>query len=194
MGFRAAEDQIESIERSARDHNLELLSIKDLAIDEILSGDSLINELARKRVDCLVVWRLDCLSPLLRDLEDVVAFIAGLSNANITFISVEDKIDSDDAGSQVLSNLFRAWTELKRNRKIENARKSAIKAQQSGNIHKTGRKKQRDDRRIHELRAAGYSIREIAKEVGFSTTAVQRALKHSSGEQKVVDLDHSPEL
>lgn len=176
-GFRPVEDQIEAIEAATKMLELELLRVKDLSIGEVYRPEVLVTELAQNRIDCLIVWRLDCLAPLFEDFESVVAFIARLSTSHITFLSVEDRIDSDDPASVVLAHLLRAWTELKRNRRIENARNSAIKAQQSGNIRKTGRKKKRDDIRIRELRKAGLSIRKIASQVGVSTTAVQRAIK-----------------
>lgn len=40
-----------------------------------------------------------------------------------------------------------------------------------------GRPKQRDDNQIKKLRRKGLSIREIAREIGLSTSAVQRGLK-----------------
>jgi DNA invertase Pin-like site-specific DNA recombinase len=62
----------------------------------------------------------------------------------------------------------------KRRRKVENARNSARKAKLNGN--RGGRKKIRDDEQIKRLREQGLTMREIAAEIGLSTTAVQRGL------------------
>ena len=174
-GFHPAEDQINSIEKAAKEYKLELVRIKDLSIGEIKQIDVLIGELAQKKIDCLMVWRLDCLAPLLGSFESIVAFISQLSRYHITFISVEDKIDSDDSASRVLINLHTAWVELKRNRKIENARWSSIKSKVNGN--KPGPNKKRNDREIFLLRQKGLSIRQIAKETDFSPALIHQVLK-----------------
>lgn len=193
--YQSSQIQIDSIERAVKANNLLLIRVRDLSIGEFKNTEAILNELARSKVDCLVIWRLDCLSPFLRSFEEVVDFIVQLSRLNIAVLSVEDKIDSDDEASIFLINLQSAWAELKKNRKIENARNSAIKAQASGNIHKSGRKKKRNDVLIQELRDKGYSIRKIAHEIGFSTTAVQRSLKNANlTSDKPFDLDDSPEV
>jgi DNA invertase Pin-like site-specific DNA recombinase len=68
------------------------------------------------------------------------------------------------------------FVERRRISKIENALASSAKREANGN-GRGGRKKQRNDDEIKRLRASGMTFREIAKAVGFSTTAVQRALK-----------------
>lgn len=60
-------------------------------------------------------------------------------------------------------------------RKIQNAKNSSMKAKLNGN--KPGPKKSRDDDEIKRLREKGFSIRKIAKLVGFSTSLVWRSLK-----------------
>lgn len=60
-------------------------------------------------------------------------------------------------------------------RKIANAKASAKKAKANG-TH-VGRNKIRDDVQIRSLRKLGKSIRQIAREIGLSASAVQRGLK-----------------
>jgi AraC-like DNA-binding protein len=63
----------------------------------------------------------------------------------------------------------------KRRARAENARRSAAKARSNGTHY--GRRKIRNDDQIKALRRQGLTMREIAKEIGLSTSAVQRGLK-----------------
>ena len=74
----------------------------------------------------------------------------------------------------------RAVTEDLRARKKQNAINSLAKARANGT--KLGRKKIRDDDLIKNLRAEGFSIREIAFIAKVSTAAVQRGLKAQDNE------------
>lgn len=176
IGYEDPELQINELEAASKRNDLNLLFVRDLGKKQ-LSKDQLISNLIESNAEYIVVWRLDCLSPIFKNLEDVVSFLSSLSRKNKYFISIQDEIDTDSVASDLLQKLNSAWVELKRNKKIENARRSSIKAQRSGNIHNTGRKRTRDDHRIHDLRERGYSIREIARETGVSPSAVQRSLK-----------------
>lgn len=66
---------------------------------------------------------------------------------------------------------------LKRKIKVNNALASVAKMKAKGGKYPGGRAKIRDDDQIKELRARGLSIRAIAREIGLSSTAVQRGLK-----------------
>ncbi len=194
-GFQSAEDQINSIEKAAIKLNLELSRVQDLTLGNYKRLDDLVNGIKQMNVDCLIVWRLDCLAPLFKDFESVVKFIVQLSDFNISFISVEDDFDSDEPAAHVLSNLHNAWIELKRNRKIENARRSSLKSQASGN--KTGPNRRRDDKKILQLHNEGLSIRKIAKETNFSPALIHQVLKKiiqkTTAPSKMV-TDLSPEI
>jgi DNA invertase Pin-like site-specific DNA recombinase len=65
----------------------------------------------------------------------------------------------------------------KHQRKIQNALNTVAKMKAKGGKWSGGRPKVRDDEEIKRLRMTGLSLRDIAKRVGLSTTAVQRALK-----------------
>lgn len=68
----------------------------------------------------------------------------------------------------------------KRQRKIANALATVEKLRAKGIKWSGGRPRKRNDEEIRRLRETGLSLRDIAKRVGFSTTAVQRALKNET--------------
>lgn len=175
QGFHSAEDQISAIEKAAALNNVHLLKVRDLSIGDYANLDDVVSDLTKMKVDCLMVWRLDCLAPLIPDFESVVRFISQLSSCHISFISIQDKVDSDESAARVLPNLHHSWIELKRNRKIENARKSSLKAKANGS--KTGPIKRRDDQKILKLHKEGLSIRKIAAETNLSSALIHQVLK-----------------
>lgn len=71
--------------------------------------------------------------------------------------------------------ITQAVLDKKRMLKTDNARASTKKRIANGTY--AGPPKLRDDSWIKELRRQGLTIREIAKEIGLSTSAVQRGLK-----------------
>lgn len=66
---------------------------------------------------------------------------------------------------------------FKRQLKVNNALASVAKMKAKGGKYPGGRNKLRNDDRIKALRKQGLSMRAIAKEIGLSTSAVQRGLK-----------------
>lgn len=74
-------------------------------------------------------------------------------------------------------------------RKVANARLSVKKAIANGNHRSGGRPKLRDDNLIRLLRKKGLSIRAIAREIGLSTSAVQRGLKNEQVNRRRVEKD-----
>lgn len=177
LGFEEPRIQKERLRAFANTMGLKIDEYIDSKKYDSATVDEISEDLSKVKQPLVLTWRLDCLPASMKGLEDVFKLISFLANKHVSFVSIEDKIDTDsDVGSFSIA-INRAWREYKKNRKVTNARASTIKARSKNVKIKTGRKKQRDDARIHSLRASGLSIREIASRIGFSTTAVQRSLK-----------------
>lgn len=115
-------------------------------------------------------------------LEDLLHFIAELNQAGVAFISVDERIDTDEGAEVFIRNLLAGWINFKKTRKVANARASSAKARMRN--HRIGRKKIRNDVLIQQLRKQGFSIREIAFRTGVSTAAVQKSLKLAFADAK----------
>ncbi|CAM6000752.1 unnamed protein product [Sphagnum balticum] len=175
MGFESPAVQRFDLERFGRANGVDVARHLDLGEWQDKDVDQLVRHFVESGFKALVCWRIDCLPKQLDRLEDLVRFLAALMNAKIQFASVADNIDTDMSADIFIEKLNAAWRLLKKSRKSENARASSIKAKVRN--HKRGRKKLRNDVLIQDLRNQGFSLRAIAQKVGFSTTAVQRALK-----------------
>jgi DNA invertase Pin-like site-specific DNA recombinase len=124
-----------------------------------------------RKVDLVLAWKLD---RLFRSLKDLVVTLQDLSDVGVGFISLKDNIDMTTSSGRLMTHLLGAFAEFEASLIRERVRAGLEHAKAKGK--RLGRPKMRDDRRIRDLRADGLSIRAIAKQLGVSKGAVQRAL------------------
>jgi DNA invertase Pin-like site-specific DNA recombinase len=178
IGFTSVADQKLEIDNFANSKNLLVRDFFDLKSNDHEDVGRFASAIIQRGAHTIVLWRIDCLPRHLADMESIVLLFQELISANIKIMSVVDGIDSSLTADVFISKLGFAWLAAKQNRKRENARASIQKARSKN--HCFGRRKVRNDLQIRQLRSNGLSIRAIAKEVGVSTTAVQRALVSST--------------
>lgn len=179
IGFDDSSVQKQELQEFAKQNGLKIQSYVDASKFENRSAEQVCLSLAKAKQAAVLVWRLDCLPKAISTMDDLAQLLAELARAKISFNSVVDELSTNTSASDFLESLFKSWQTFKKNRKITNARASSIKVKAKNVKFKTGRPKIRNDKEIHKLRVAGYSIREIALKIGLSTTAVQRSLKGS---------------
>lgn len=177
LGFESVESQKAALQDYAKKNNLKIVVFTDSENFKGLSISELRARLSRLQQDVVLCWRLDCFPATLSSFEEMTELISIFAHKNISFVSIEDHLDTDLQASEFILSFHKAWQNFKKNRKITNAKASLQKAKSRNTIMNSGRKKIRNDEQIRELRKAGFSIREIAKKIQLSTTAVQRALK-----------------
>jgi len=196
LGIDDPELQKQEMQAFAKFNGFKIESYIDTAKFDSLSLEQICEKMSKIRQSAVLIWRLDCLPSTVSTMEDLFQIVHTLSKANVSFLSIKDGIDTDAIASAFVDSVSVGWKLCKRNRKITNARASSIKTKAKNVKFKTGRKKQRDDVLIHNLRASGYSIRKIASEIRLSTMAVQRSLK--TYQQTILGiqspLDYSPDM
>lgn len=77
----------------------------------------------------------------------------------------------------ILASIAQFETELRKERQMEGIAKAKAKAEKAGAPWITGRPTTLNHDEIRKLRTGGLSVRQIAKEVGCSPSAVQKVLK-----------------
>jgi DNA invertase Pin-like site-specific DNA recombinase len=126
-----------------------------------------------KKFDVLAVWKLDRYA---RSLADLLQNLQLLTDLGIAFVSMKDAgCDWTTPTGRLLTSLLSAFSEFEGSLIRMRVKAGLDAAKRKGK--RLGRPKRRDDDQIRALRAQGKSIRQIAKAVGVSTTAVQRSLK-----------------
>lgn len=127
----------------------------------------------QRKFDILLVWKLD---RIFRSLKDCINCLQEFAELGIEFVSLKDTgIDMTTPSGKLLLHILAAFAEFEGSiiRMRVKAGLEAAKAKGK----RLGRPKVRNDDKIRLLRAQGRSIRAIAKELGTSVGAVQRALK-----------------
>lgn len=175
IGFEDSKRQKQDIQSFARSKGLKIESYIDSASYDSISVEQIAERFEKIQQQLVLTWRLDCLPSSVEDMDDLFEILSALGRKDISFLSIQDNLDTDSSVQVFSVSLHKAWLNFKRNRKITNGRASLAKAKDR--MHKTGRKKIRDDIYIQKLRRDGLTIREIASKIGLSTTAVQRSLK-----------------
>ena len=133
---------------------------------------ALLRDARERKIDVLITWKLD---RFFRSLKDLVTTLQELTELRVDFISLKDQIDLSTSSGRLMMHMLGAFAEFEASLIRERVRAGLRNARSKGKVF--GRPKLRDDNRIRLLRSQGLSIRKIASEIGFSTTAVQRGLK-----------------
>ena len=125
-----------------------------------------------KEVDTIIVLKLD---RLFRSLRHLIVTLDEWQEMGITFIAIKDQVDYTTSTGRFFVQLLGCLGEFEKSLLKERTIMGLQHAKARG--VKLGRRKERNDEAIWALRDKGMSIRQIARELGFSTTAVQRGLK-----------------
>jgi len=129
----------------------------------------------KRRFDVVCVWRFDrfarSVSHLLRALETFKAL-------GIDFVSFSEQMDTSTPAGKMVFTVLGAVAELERSLIVERVRAGLRNARAKGK--KLGRPRVVVDAdKIARLREEGRSIREIAKELGYSRSIVHKTLANS---------------
>jgi DNA invertase Pin-like site-specific DNA recombinase len=154
--------------------------IQEEIIDHGYSGSTdarpglkkLLGMVKNREVDTIIVLKLD---RLFRSLRHLVITLDEWQDKGITFIAIKDQVDYTTSTGRFFVQLLGCLGEFEKSLLRERTIMGLEHAKARG--VKLGRRKERDDEAIWSLRDKGLSIRQIAKELQISTTAVQRGLR-----------------
>ena len=130
--------------------------------------DRLIKDARRRRVDVLVVWRLDRLG---RNLKHLVTLLDELQALGVAFVSLGEGIDCTTPAGRLQLHILAALAEFERSRIAERVKAGLARAKAQGK--RLGR------RRTHPLPdgvPATLTIREAARQWGVSKSTAARWL------------------
>lgn len=125
-----------------------------------------------RRIDILVVWKLD---RFFRSLKDMVTTLAELNELGIEFISLRDQIDLSTGAGRLLVHLISAFAEFEASLIKERVRAGLTNAKKKG--VKLGRPAKANPEDVNLLRNEGLSIGQIAKKLGLSKGCVHKTLQ-----------------
>jgi len=130
--------------------------------------DQLMADVAARRVDAVVCWRLDRFG---RNLRHLIVTIEELTAAGVAFVSMGESIDTGSPTGRLLLGILGSFAEFERERIRERITAGLARAKRQGT--KLGRRRQRIAARDLE-RVAGLSVREAAKALGVPASRIHR--------------------
>jgi DNA invertase Pin-like site-specific DNA recombinase len=136
------------------------------AKDRRLALDRLMADARQRKVDTVVVWRLDRFG---RNLRHLITAIEELNAAAVSFVSMGENIDTASPTGRLLLGIMGSFAEFERERIRERIHAGLARARRQG--QKLGRKRERIAVR-HLQRVAGLSVREASKVLGVPASRV----------------------
>jgi DNA invertase Pin-like site-specific DNA recombinase len=157
--------------------------------------DQLMEDARRKKIDCVVVWKLDRWG---RSMLHLISTVQELTSLGIRFVCITQGIDTDKSNpmATLMMHMMGAFAEFERSLIVERTQagytayrtahaggrvgKDKSRHSHSGKDLPVGHPKKIFARnQVVELRQAGKSMREIAQILDIGTGTVQRVLKAS---------------
>ncbi len=140
--------------------------------------NDLMNAARQRKIDCVLVWKLDRWG---RSLKHLINSLAELESVGVAFVSLRDNLDLTTASGRLMFAVIGAMAEFERSL----IRERSIAGQQHARAKgkRIGRPRVAlDTARIERLRAGGASYRAIARELGVSDFTVRAACEKSPAE------------
>ncbi|MGO4398009.1 recombinase family protein [Achromobacter sp. PAB15] len=123
--------------------------------------------------DTLVVWRLDRLG---RSLQDLLRIVDDLKERGIGFVSLTEKIETDNAAGKLIFHVFAALSEFERSLIRERTHAGLAAARARGRAG--GRKPKLDAKQINQIRLLlsdpDTCVAELARDYGVSRTTLYK--------------------
>lgn len=138
--------------------------------------DSLMDDCRKRKIDTIIVWRLDRFG---RSLKHLINTLDELRQIGVSFISYQENLDFTSSTGLLLFHLLGAFAEFERNILRDRVKAGLANARAKG--RKLGRPgKEVNPTTLEELKKSGKTIREISKELGISIGLVHKTLSKSS--------------
>lgn len=136
----------------------------------------LMTDARRRKFDVIAVWKLDRFG---RSLKHLVTALADLESLGITFVSLRDGFDLSTASGRLMFQIIGAMGEFERNLIRERVKAGMTNARRKGiRIGRpSGPAIHIDMRSVCARRAAGESLRAIARDLGCSPSLLVKRAK-----------------
>lgn len=180
--------QLPDLERWSEAHDGEVVWFKDKFTGRTMNRpgmDKMLDSLRSGKLERIVVWRLDRLGRTTKGLCDL---FDELRDRKADLVSIKDGFSLDSpAGrlhARILASVAEYENEVRRERVLAGQAVARRKGKTWGGSEKGWRWKVTDDQvaAIHEMKAAGKPIAQIARVTGLSRPTVYRVLREVESE------------
>lgn len=158
----------------------------EVEITDIASGaktrpkrDELLKLARQKKIDCILVWRLDRFG---RSLADLITTLNELTSLDVGFVSLNESLDLTTPSGRAMAGMLAVFAEFEREILRERVKAGISEARSKGKAHgrpKTAAKKKDEARKLYK-NGKGLSKSEIARRLKIGRTSVIRLLNEKS--------------
>jgi DNA invertase Pin-like site-specific DNA recombinase len=138
--------------------------------------DRLMEDSRKRRIDGILVWKLDRFG---RSLKSLVNTLEELRSLGIQFVSYTENLDFSTPAGRAMANLIGVFAEFERDLIRERVRAGIQNAKSKG--IRVGRRSLIDGQRLYtirDMRYRGVKIRAIARHLNISPSLVHKTLKN----------------
>lgn len=132
----------------------------------------LLSDARSRRLDLIVVWKLDRFA---RSLKDLILMLQELSELGVEFVSIRDNLDFSTSAGRLMLHIIGAFAEFEAGIIRERVRAGISAARAKG--RKFGRPCRIDRQAAQELRRQGLSLNQIAERLGTTKSGVSKVLR-----------------
>ena len=136
---------------------------------------ALLNDVRERKIDTVIVWKLDRFA---RSLKDLITMLQELNELGVEFISLKDQLDLSTSAGKLMVHIIGAFAQFEADIIKERVRAGIANAKSKG--QKLGRPVQIDASKVIALRSEGWSLGKIAKQLGVSKAGVHKTLSENS--------------
>lgn len=152
----------------------------EIEVTEVASGakkrpkrEELLKLAKQKKIDCILVWRLDRFG---RSLPDLINTLNELNTLDVGFVSLNESLDLTTPSGRAMAGMLAVFAEFEREILRERVRAGIAEARKNGKKHgrpATARAKTDQVRKLHK---EGLNNSEIARRLGIGRSSVARLL------------------
>lgn len=138
-----------------------------------------------RKIDVVLVWKLDRFA---RSLKDLILSLQDLADLGVAFVSLKDQLDLTTSVGKLMLHVIGAFAQFEADIIKDRVRSGLAAAKARGS--KLGRPRRLDPVRVIELRRQGKSLSQIARALGTTKSAVSKILRRQGVSESVT----KPEL
>jgi putative DNA-invertase from lambdoid prophage Rac len=128
----------------------------------------------RRKLDVILVWRLDRWG---RSLLDLIGTLQELNELGVSFVSLSEALDLTTASGRALAGMLSVFAEFERDILRDRVKAGIAQARREGRPHGRPSTVQGYADEVQALHGAGVSKSEIARRLSISRTSVRRFLE-----------------
>ena len=149
--------------------------IKDVGsgTNERPGRETLLKAARRRKIDVIVVWRLDRWG---RSVADLMTTLRELTDLSVGFVSLTEALDLTTPSGRAIAGMLAIFAEFEREILRERVRAGIAQARKEGRPHGRPRTAALRIDEIKRMKLEGLSHSEIARRLGIGRTTVRRIL------------------